>query len=264
MESVIWAFKQPVRQGPRLRGLPRAPLLLGVRDAAFQLRDPPGRQLPGPDRSGGDRPLRPPAGEAGRPAPDLLPGRSGAGVDDDALDAARPTWRSLSVPTSTTPCWSDRRRDGRPSVWSSAPIGWRLTRPSSRGDRGRPGEGLCPRRAAIPPAFDYFAATENAFVVLGGDFVTTEDGTGVVHMAPGFGEDDQRACETAGIAVVAPVDDAGRFTSEVSDFAGVQVFEANAGIVARLRENGVLLRRRTTRTATPTAGGRTRPSSIAP
>jgi len=91
------------------------------------------------------------------------------------------------------------------------------------------------------PLFDYFADAENAFVVLGGDFVTTEDGTGVVHMAPGFGEDDQRACESAGIRIVAPVDDSGRFTDEVSDFAGVQVFEANVGVVARLRENGVLL-----------------------
>ena len=49
------------------------------------------------------------------------------------------------------------------------------------------------------PLFPYFAGTENAFVVLGADFVTTEEGTGIVHMAPGFGEDDQVVCTAAGI-----------------------------------------------------------------
>ena len=92
------------------------------------------------------------------------------------------------------------------------------------------------------PLFPYFSGAANAFRVLEGDFVTTEDGTGVVHMAPGFGEDDQRACQAAGIEVVCPVDDAGRFTAEVADFAGLQVFDANAPIVERLDANGVLVR----------------------
>ncbi len=92
------------------------------------------------------------------------------------------------------------------------------------------------------PLFDYFAGTENAFRVLAGDFVTTEDGTGVVHMAPGFGEDDQNACEAAGIPVLVPVDDKGRFTGEVPDFAGLQVFDANRPIAERLSQMGVLLR----------------------
>ncbi len=102
------------------------------------------------------------------------------------------------------------------------------------------GSALLGRR--YRPLFDYFEDAENAFVVLGADFVTTEDGTGVVHMAPGFGEDDQRLCEAAGIRIVVPVDDAGHFTPEVADFAGMQVFEANAGIVERLRRAGALLR----------------------
>jgi isoleucyl-tRNA synthetase len=45
------------------------------------------------------------------------------------------------------------------------------------------------------PLFDYFADTPNAFTVLSADFVSTEDGTGIVHLAPGFGEDDQVVCE---------------------------------------------------------------------
>jgi isoleucyl-tRNA synthetase len=92
------------------------------------------------------------------------------------------------------------------------------------------------------PLFPFFADTPNAFVILGGAFVTTEDGTGVVHMAPGFGEDDQRACEAAGIPVVVPVDEQGRFTSDVPDYAGRQVFTANGDIVRDLKERGVLVR----------------------
>jgi isoleucyl-tRNA synthetase len=92
------------------------------------------------------------------------------------------------------------------------------------------------------PLFPYFADAPNAFRVLSADFVTTEDGTGIVHMAPGFGEDDQRVCEAAGIDVICPVDDRANFDARVADFAGLQVFEANAPITRALRESGVLFR----------------------
>jgi isoleucyl-tRNA synthetase len=92
------------------------------------------------------------------------------------------------------------------------------------------------------PLFPYFAGTTNAFQVLAADFVNTEEGTGIVHMAPGFGEDDQYASEAAGIPVVVPVDDRGRFTAEVADYEGLQVFEANTPIIRDLRERGVLVR----------------------
>jgi isoleucyl-tRNA synthetase len=92
------------------------------------------------------------------------------------------------------------------------------------------------------PMFPYFAETPGAFVVLAGDFVSTEDGTGVVHLAPGFGEDDQRVCEAAGIPVVVPVDSQGRFTDEVPDFAGLQVFDANQPVIKALREKGAIVR----------------------
>ncbi len=104
-----------------------------------------------------------------------------------------------------------------------------------------PGAALVGRR--YQPLFDYFTAQDGpTFQVLAADFVTTEEGTGIVHMAPGFGEDDQRLCEAAGIAVVCPVDDRARFTDEVPDYAGLQVFEANAPIVGRLAASGVLVR----------------------
>ena len=103
-----------------------------------------------------------------------------------------------------------------------------------------PGSALVGRK--YRPLFPYFAGTENAFVVLGADFVNTEEGTGIVHMAPGFGEDDQMACAEAGIPVICPVDDRTRFTDEVPDFAGLQVFEANQPVIRALRSAGSLIR----------------------
>src|SRR5437899_2438936 len=61
-------------------------------------------------------------------------------------------------------------------------------------------------------------------------------------MAPGFGEDDQRVCEAAGIPVVVPVDEKGRFTDDVPDYTGVQVFSANGDIVRDLKDRGVVVR----------------------
>ena len=97
------------------------------------------------------------------------------------------------------------------------------------------------------PLFDYFSSLESggAFCVLGAGFVDTAEGTGVVHAAPGFGEDDQQAAEAHGLPTVVPVDDQGRFTDEVADWAGVNVFEANSGIITRLKEQGRILRHAT-------------------
>ncbi len=94
------------------------------------------------------------------------------------------------------------------------------------------------------PLFPYFAdrKEQGAFRILAGDFVDTTEGVGVVHIAPGFGEDDQRICEANGIELVVPVDDEGRFTEEVADYVGMNVFEANTPIARRLREEGKLVR----------------------
>ena len=95
------------------------------------------------------------------------------------------------------------------------------------------------------PMFSYFADQPDAFRVIAGDFVTTEDGTGVVHLAPGFGEDDQRVCSENGIGLVAPVDSRGLFTSEVPDFEGMLVFDANPLIIRELKSRGIVLRHET-------------------
>ncbi|MCD4549294.1 isoleucine--tRNA ligase [Schaalia sp. lx-260] len=96
------------------------------------------------------------------------------------------------------------------------------------------------------PIFDYFdnedsravgaAPGPNGWTVITGDYVSTEDGTGLVHIAPAFGEDDMIVCQEAGISPVIPVDEGACFTSEVHDYEGIQVFEANKRIVTDLRE----------------------------
>ena len=92
------------------------------------------------------------------------------------------------------------------------------------------------------PLFPYFEGTPNAFRVLAADFVTTDEGTGAVHIAPGFGEDDQRLGEANGIPVVVPVDEHARFTPEVPDYEGQQVFDANPAILRELKERGAVVR----------------------
>jgi len=98
------------------------------------------------------------------------------------------------------------------------------------------------------PLFPYLTdadrfGTHDAFRVILSDEVTTEDGTGVVHMAPAYGEADATACNAAGIPTVLTVDEHALFTSVVPDFEGQHVFDANAGITAKLREQGSLVRR---------------------
>jgi len=117
--------------------------------------------------------------------------------------------------------------------------------PASRVVERLRGADLVGRR--YTPLFDYLTdaevfRTERAYVVVPSDHVTTEDGTGVVHMAPAYGEDDQRVCAEHGIPVVLTVDDRARFTSVVPDFEGQHVFGANTPITRVLRERGHLLR----------------------
>lgn len=97
------------------------------------------------------------------------------------------------------------------------------------------------------PMFPYFKhlKEQGAFRVLSGEFVSTEDGTGVVHIAPGFGQDDFEACRAykEDFPVVCPVDEAGKFTAEVPDYQGKQVFETNEPIMQLLKEKGILVKK---------------------
>ena len=105
---------------------------------------------------------------------------------------------------------------------------------------GQPEELACYTGAQLvdlhyAPPFPYFADSPNSFRVLPGDFVTTEDGTGIVHMAPAYGEDDKATADSAGIVAVTPVDAKGRFDASVPDYHGQHVFDANPGIIRDLK-----------------------------
>lgn len=87
------------------------------------------------------------------------------------------------------------------------------------------------------PLFSYFEdKDEKAFRVLTDDFVSTEDGTGIVHMAPAFGEVDFFACQKAGIEIVCPVDGNGKFTKEVPEYEGQFVKDADSSIIRELKK----------------------------
>ena len=93
------------------------------------------------------------------------------------------------------------------------------------------------------PLFPYFKILENegAFRIFSDDYVNVDTGTGIVHQAPAFGEDDFRIWkENGGSNPVCPVDMEGKFTDEVTDFAGMHVKEADKNIIRYLKETGSL------------------------
>ncbi|WPF65431.1 isoleucine--tRNA ligase [Corynebacterium sp. 22KM0430] len=97
------------------------------------------------------------------------------------------------------------------------------------------------------PIFEHFAdkADEGAFRILAAEYVTTEDGTGIVHQAPAFGEDDMNTCQAENIPMVLPVDMDGKFTSLVPEYEGQLVFDANKNIIKDLKATGRVLRHQT-------------------
>lgn len=94
--------------------------------------------------------------------------------------------------------------------------------------------------------WDYYADDEEyqakAWRILVADYVTTADGTGIVHQAPAYGEEDQKICELVGIGVRVSVDDGGKFLARFPEVAGMQVFDANKPLTNLVREQGRLMR----------------------
>ncbi len=95
------------------------------------------------------------------------------------------------------------------------------------------------------PLFDYFAGQPSAFRILADGYVSTGDGTGIVHIAPAYGEDDYRVCRREGIGLVDPLDAECRFTSAVPEHAGVLCKEADKAIIRRLKDAGKLVKQET-------------------
>ena len=249
MESVMWAFKTLWDKGLIYEGYRvlwyctrcETPL------AATETKMDDTYQMPaGPGRHGVA------AAAVGRSAAGR---RQRADLDDDALDAAVQPGRRRQPR-----CRLRRRRIDR-AVRRAVPAGGRpVVGLPARARRGPEGAGHLHRRAAgrapgtprrstssrtrpTTPQPDGFSPRANAFQILTADYVTTEDGTGVVHIAPAFGEEDKAVTDAAGIEVVNPVDGQGKFTAQVPPYEGYHVFDANVPIMADLKEAGLLIRR---------------------
>ena len=228
-----------LRQGLRLRGLPRPALLLERRDARC-----PTTSCGWTTRS--TRTARTPRSPSGTSSPTRAPTRSSTVPTSSSgrrrRGPCRRTSPSWSGPTSTTS--SSRRPSPAPTArraTSSPRRGCPPTRASSASAEGEftvvgryKGADLVGR--TYTPPFSYYAGHENAFrVVAADDAVTTTDGTGVVHTAGAFGEVDKEVTDREGIEAVMPVGKSGRFTVPVADYEGVQVFDANAMIIDHLQ-----------------------------
>ncbi len=91
------------------------------------------------------------------------------------------------------------------------------------------------------PLFNYAKDVKKGFIVTVDDYVTTDDGTGIVHIAPAFGEDDAKVGQKYGLTFVQFVDDAGKMTKE-TEYEGLPVKEANAPIIEQLKREGKLFK----------------------
>jgi len=91
------------------------------------------------------------------------------------------------------------------------------------------------------PLFPYFK-DERAFRIIAGDFVAVDEGTGLVHIAPAFGEVDYDAGKANGLPFVQPIDETGRFTKEVPDYEGMFIKDSDEKIMKRLEKEGKLFK----------------------
>jgi len=95
------------------------------------------------------------------------------------------------------------------------------------------------------PILPYFAelAEQGAFKTYNAEYVTTQDGSGIVHIAPGFGEDDYQVLKDSGLPILVPIDPEAKFLAEVWDFEGIYVKDADKLIIQKLKEEGKLVKR---------------------
>jgi isoleucyl-tRNA synthetase len=94
------------------------------------------------------------------------------------------------------------------------------------------------------PMFEFYRdSIDNAYFITNADFVTLDDGTGIVHMAPAFGADDYSVGQKYGLPILQAVETNGRFKSEVTDWAGMFIKDADPLIIRNLKERGRLFRK---------------------
>ncbi|GAA1817226.1 isoleucine--tRNA ligase [Agromyces neolithicus] len=169
-----------------------------------------------------------PAGPNGTPDATVLREKAGNGASDTEVLGGEYLLAADLVGNYAKELGYDSADDARAAV--------------SRTVRGADLEGVTYDRL-----FDYYADVEayglqNAWRILVADYVTTEDGTGIVHEAPAYGEEDQKIGEAAGIPVVISLDEGGKFLPAVTDVAGMLWSDANRPIIRLLKAEGRLLR----------------------
>lgn len=269
MESVIWAFKQLYDQGLTYQGFRVLPYCwkdetplsnheLRMDDEVYQERQDPSVTVTFPVTGGGQH------GDelagvnllAWTTTPWTLPTNFSIAVGPDVeyvvveapADAARPGQYMIAADLLAS---------------YATDLGFTDTEDQSAAEAARAAvkaryQGSDLANVEYRPLWDYYAdtgqwGTENAWRVLVEDYVTTTDGTGLVHQASAFGEEDQRSSEEAGIPVILSVDAAGQFLpmfgeptasgeTPLADIAGVQVFEANRAIINALKSDDRLVR----------------------
>ena len=230
MESVIWAFKQLWDKGLAYQGVRVLPYCwndetplssheLRMDDDVYQSRQDPAITVGFRIAPDGDLPDAALDGAhllIWTTTPWTLPSNQAVAVNPDVSYVVVPHGHHRVVLAETRLAAYARELGDEPEVLATV-----------RGDE------LLGLRY-LPP-FPYFADSVNSFQVLRGDFVTTDDGTGIVHMAPAYGEDDKATTDTVGIVPVTPVDSKGRFDATVPDYRGLHVFEANPQIIRDLK-----------------------------
>ena len=192
------------------------------------------------------------------PAP-ALAGRDGAASSSGPPPPGRcpPTWRWRPTPTSSTSPTTSRGKvvvvakdllarlpgRGAPAPGTTArPLAAHEARPAARRrSRARPILAYLEGKAARGGRATATRSWTASRPVILGEHVTLEAGTGLVHTAPGHGQEDYEVGMKYGLEVLNPVDGAGRFTEEAGKYAGKEIFAANAEIVADLHASGHLL-----------------------
>ena len=161
------------------------------------------------------------------------------GVDDHPLDPA-PNSRSASGPTSTTRSSKTQRRSDATCSPTARLAAYYKSADAVRNRCATLAGTRAGRADATSRCFPTSPTSPTRFVILADEFVTTGDGTGIVHMAPAYGEDDFRVCRREGIELVDPLDAEARFTRSVPDYAGQYCKDADKAIIRRLKDEGKL------------------------
>ncbi len=125
---------------------------------------------------------------------------------------------------------------------------WLVAKDMVEGLSEKLGVSLTPKASAMGKLLEHCTYQHPLFdriseIIIGGDYITTEAGTGLVHTAPGHGQEDYLVGQRYGLPILSPVDDAGNMTEDAGPFAGLNVLkDANPAVIAAMKEAGSLIK----------------------